>query len=255
MSVVEEIYEQNRKRKLSLVNRRKRPVISLESSFRRAMDSHREGIMIEFKRKSPSGFKGGSISGIESFKALAGMGADAISVLTEPEQFMGSMEDGVMLQDLSIPMLMKDFVCSREMILSGYMHGFDAFLLIADFLDESEIDDLSTYGISLGMDVLIEFHGIESLSRIPEGKGIITGYNRRNLRTLTMEPRELEALQAMSGRKGIRILESGIDRENYQGLTGIGYDGFLVGASILNEPQFFKEIKEGGRNYVGGKNA
>ncbi len=255
MSVVEEIYEQNRKRKLSLVNRRKRPVISLESSFRRAMDSHREGIMVEFKRKSPSGFKGGSISGIESFKALAGMGADAISVLTEPEQFMGSMEDGVMLQDLSIPMLMKDFVCSREMILSGYMHGFDAFLLIADFLDESKIDDLSTYGISLGMDVLIEFHGIESLRKIPEGKGIITGYNRRNLRTLTMEPRELEALQAMSGRKGIRILESGIDRENYPGLTGIGYDGFLVGASILNEPQFFKEIKEGGRNYVGGKNA
>lgn len=255
MSVVEEIYEQNRKRKLSLVNQRKRPVISLESSFRRAMDSHREGIMVEFKRKSPSGFKGGSISGIESFKALAGMGADAISVLTEPEQFMGSMEDGVMLQDLSIPMLMKDFVCSREMILSGYMHGFDAFLLIADFLDESKIDDLSTYGISLGMDVLIEFHGIESLRKIPEGKGIITGYNRRNLRTLTMEPRELEALQAMSGRKGIRILESGIDRENYPGLTGIGYDGFLVGASILNEPQFFKEIKEGGRNYVGGKNA
>ena len=105
------------------------------------------------------------------------------------------------------------------------------------------------------MDVLAEFHDTEALERIPEKAGILVGYNRRNLKSLKMEPNEINAMSMISERKALKILESGIGRDNFQELLETPYNGFLIGASVLNEPKFLKEIKEGESNYVDRKHA
>ncbi len=255
MALVDEIYRKNRMRKFKETGRRKRDVISLEKTIRKLNGETEKGFIIEFKRSSPSGFRGNAVTTPEDFATVVRGYADAISVLTEPDHFHGSMLDGIKLQELGRPMLMKDFICTDDMILAGYRNGFDAVLLIADFLSGNEMDTLSDYALSLGMDVLAEFHDPAALEKIPEKMGILAGYNRRNLRNLEMEPDEMNAADMMNERKALKILESGIGRENFRELYGTPYNGFLIGASVLNEPKFLKEIKEGESNYVDRKHA
>ncbi|MGP6207559.1 indole-3-glycerol-phosphate synthase TrpC [Cuniculiplasma sp. SKW3] len=249
MNVVEAIYKNNGNRKLIGSNMRRRGIISMSKilSERKAMG--RKGFIFEFKRKSPSGFSGEIIRKPQEFMSEIGKSADAISVLTEPENFLGSLEDGIILQHLSKPMLMKDFVDRREMIDSGFRAGFDAFLLISDFLSEEKIFELAEYGMEKGMDVLVEFHSEDGYARIPDMDGIMIGYNRRNLRTLKMEPAEEIAIDLIKSRKCIKVLESGINVSNMRKLIEMPYDAYLIGTSVLNDPKFLKEIKEIEGNY------
>ena len=251
MALVDEIYRKNRTRKFELGSRRIRNTISLEETIKKT----EKGFIIEFKRSSPSGFRGNSVLTPEDFAVIVHEYADAISVLTEPDHFQGSLHDGTELQELGMPILMKDFICTEDMILAGYHNGFDAILLIADFLSGNDMEVLANYALSLKMDVLAEFHDAGALEKIPEKAGILVGYNRRNLRSLRMEPDEMNAMNLMNERKALKILESGIGRENFQELIETPYNGFLIGTSVLNEPELLKEIKEGESNYVDRKHA
>ncbi len=255
MALVDEIYRKNSARKYKLDGRRTRNTISLEGTIKNINKKRKKGFIIEFKRSSPSGFRGNTVLNPEDFAVMVHEYADAISVLTEPDHFNGSLQDGTRLQGMNMPMLMKDFICTEDMILAGYHSGFDAVLLIADFLSGNDMDVLVNYALSLKMDVLAEFHDTKALERIPEKAGILVGYNRRNLKSLKMEPNEINAMSMISERKALKILESGIGRDNFQELLETPYNGFLIGTSVLNEPKFLKEIKEGESNYVDRKHA
>lgn len=249
MNVVETIYKNNGNRKIIESNMRRREIISMSRTLSEKRKKGKKVFIFEFKRKSPSGFSGEIIRKPQEFMSEIGKSADAISVLTEPENFLGSFEDGIVLQDLQKPMLMKDFVDRKEMIDAGFRAGFDAFLLISDFLSEEKIYELASYGMDRGMDVLVEFHSAEGYEKIPYMDGIMIGYNRRNLRTLKMEPEEEIAIDLMKSRKCIKVLESGMNILNMRKLIKMPFDAYLIGTSVLNDRNFLNEIKEIEGNY------
>ena len=249
MNIVEDIYLKNSNRKLINSNMRERGLISMSEMIQQKRKNGRKGFIFEFKRRSPSGFHSEFIREPDTFMKDIGRFADAISVLTEPDNFLGSIQDGLFLQVLGKPMLMKDFIDRREMIDSGYNAGFDAFLLISDFLSEDQIYDLAEYGINRGMDVLVEFHSMDAFQKIPDMERMMVGYNRRNLKTLQMEPDEQSAIDLMKSRRSIRVLESGMDISNIHKLIRMPFDAYLIGTSVLNDRNFLNEIKEIEGNY------
>ena len=236
MSIVEEIYRKNSQRKLITSSMRRRGILSLTKSL---IDSGKEGrhpVIAEFKRSSPSGF---SIpDGMEMhvyFDKILHFGISGISVLTEPDYFHGSYSDLLEASALNIPVLAKDFISSREMILSAYYAGADAILLIADFLSVDQIRLLSGHAIDLGLEVVTEFHSINMLEKCKPDTYSILGYNRRNLSTMQIEDETETVIARIKGMPGIKILESGLDYTNIPPIYRENFSGFLIGTSMLNK--------------------
>lgn len=249
MDVVEQIYKKNEKRNLVSEDMRSRKPISMKN----VLGKGGKRLIIEYKRESPSGFSSPTFSSPEKFAEYVNDYADAFSVLTEPDHFSGNFTDALNLQKLEKPILMKDFIDREEMIETSYNCGFDAILLIADFLPASRLEELAEYAGSMHMDVLAEFHEKEVFDRIPHGRNVICGYNRRNLRTLKMEGKEDQVVDMMA-EHGVKILESGLDRDNFRKLLKMPFDGYLIGTSVLKEPKFVVEIKKEGSDYDDERN-
>ena len=235
MSVVEEIYRKNPKRELITSSMRRRGILSLTKSITDSGKEGRHPVIAEFKRSSPSGF---SIPhGMEMhvyFEKILHFGISGISVLTEPDYFHGSYSDLLEASVLDIPVLAKDFISSREMILSSYYSGADAILLIADFLSEEELRNLSGYAMDLGLEVVTEFHSISMLEKCKPDTYSILGYNRRNLLTMQIEDETKTVITKIKGMPGIKILESGLDYTDIPSLYRENFSGFLIGTSMLN---------------------
>ncbi len=235
MSVVEEIYRKNPKREPITSNMRRRGILSLTKSLTDSGKEGRHPVIAEFKRSSPSGF---SIPhGMEMhvyFEKILHFGISGISVLTEPDYFHGSYSDLLEASVLDIPVLAKDFISSREMILSSYYSGADAILLIADFLSEEELRNLSGYAMDLGLEVVTEFHSISMLEKCKPYTYSILGYNRRNLSTMQIEDETETVITRIKGMPGIKILESGLDYTDIPSLYRENFSGFLIGTSMLN---------------------
>ncbi len=233
-NVVEEIYSRNSGRKPVPLSRTRDP-ISLSGALKRVKESGVTGIIAEFKRSSPSGFKNlNSPDIMKYFHEISGNRRVAgFSVLTEPDYFHGSYGDITRAQKFEIPILDKDFISSSLMVENAFNSGADAILLILDFLPENEVYLLSDYAEEFGMESLIEFHGPELVEKVQKGKKRLFGYNRRNLSTLRMEPEEEEMRAILSKREIELILESGITSEYVQSHDLSAYAGMLIGASIL----------------------
>ncbi len=235
MSVVEHIYERNVFREKFPYSRIRDP-ISLTESLRRKRTGTIPGIIMEYKRSSPSGFHNGSYPYVVEYFTRKISGTTAgISILTEPENFRGSYSDIVAVQGMGYPILDKDFISTESMIESAYNAGADAVLLIMDFLPASMLGKLTEMALKREMEVLAEFHDLKYLERIQPMDHVVYGYNRRNLRTLSMEPQESYVLRHIS-KTGIDIiLESGIDSRYLKENDVSHYFGLLIGASILSD--------------------
>ncbi|MGP6220900.1 indole-3-glycerol-phosphate synthase TrpC [Caldiplasma sukawensis] len=238
------IYERTGKRNHVENNRRERETISLKRSIERASRMGEKHFIMEFKRGSLSGLTGTYIKDPYDFVKIIGPYANAISVLTEPEAFLGSYDDIRFMVGLGIPVLDKDFINDKRMIKSAYNSGADAILLISDFLERSELQELCEYANSLEMDTLVEFHDLKSAEKIPEIDNVIIGYNRRNLRTLKMEGREDDALKIIENRKEVKVLESGISVENFNEMMVKKFQSYLIGTSILVDRNFLNLVKK-----------
>lgn len=233
MNVVDSIYSNNAQRQPVNFSRTREP-ISLIQSLHRIKKTMGPGIIMEYKRRSPSGFMNLKYPSItEYFSENINRRTAGLSVLTEPQHFRGRYEDISACQGLNKPILDKDFISTDIMVRNAYNSGADAILLIMDFLPMDVIKDLVAQSVSLGMEALIEFHDLKFLDRLEPMDHVIYGYNRRNLVTLKMEPQEETVLDFISATGTEIVLESGIDR-NYLDTHDVGkFAGLLIGSSIL----------------------
>lgn len=235
MFSVDQIYKNNGKRK-EFNGKRSRDVLKLSTYIVHRKSSLGFSIIAEFKRKSPSGFRNVDNPEIEGYvNSMVGMGVSGISILTEPEYFGGSYDDIRRIANIGIPVLDKDFIDRKAMVDSAYNAGADCILLIADFLGKESIEYLSGYAADLGMEALVEFHDLDALSRIPEKEEIIIGYNRRNLRTLSMDGRENQIIRELESRGNLLVLESGLDPFNMSRENVRAFDSFLIGEGLLRK--------------------
>ncbi|MDE2970903.1 MAG: indole-3-glycerol-phosphate synthase [Acidobacteriota bacterium] len=204
-------------------------------SFRNAIGGRGAlSVIAEFKRKSPSA---GSIRDDDPgarARAYREAGASAVSVLTDPDAFGGSLAD---LQAASVasglPVLMKDFIVDPVQVRAGWAAGASAVLLIVRCLDDARLRQLHREARSLGLDTLVEVHDARELDRAVALEDAILGINNRDLDTLETDRRRARDLlpRVPSGR--IAVAESGyLEPEHLTELQGRA-DAVLIGTALM----------------------
>jgi indole-3-glycerol phosphate synthase len=199
----------------------------------------KNGIIAEFKRKSPSkGFINKYADVMKTTLGYMQAGASALSVLTDEEFFGGKSEDLRVARTYNFcPVLRKDFILSEYQVIESKSIGADAVLLIAAFLEKDEIKNLSRLAKSLKMEVLFEMHTVEEIEKIP-GEGVIAGVNHRDLKTLEIDLNVSEKIISQLPKDLVKVAESGIKKPaDIFSLRKMGFDGFLVGELFMQNAQ------------------
>ena len=209
-----------------------------------------EGVSLiaEVKRASPSrGALDPGLDAVELAKTYAGCGATAISVLTEPNYFMGSGKD---LEEVKnalphIPILRKDFILEPYQLFESRAWGADAILLIVAILDDTVLKELITLSHKLGMHCLLEVHNETELKRALECDTQLIGINNRNLHTLVVDIDVTKRLRPLIPPELLVVSESGIKgREDMEKLKAWGIDAVLIGAALVTADDVPTKIKE-----------
>jgi indole-3-glycerol phosphate synthase len=164
------------------------------------------------------------------------LGASAISCLTEPEYFAGCLEYiGIIRASCSLPVMMKDFIVDERQIQAGRAFGADAFLLITEMLSLKGLKALYACGKDLGMDCLVEVHGLEGLDKAVAVNAEIIGVNSRDLKTLQVDPLRHEKLAGHIPAHVVKVAESGITSgTRLMELKAFGYDAALIGRAFAD---------------------
>ena len=164
-------------------------------------------------------------------------GANAISILTEPHWFKGDIEYLTQVRRYNqTPLLRKDFIVDEYQIVEALVYGADFILLIAKALSKKELKKLYEYSLHLGLDVLVEIHDKDDLTKAMYCGAEIIGINHRDLKTFKMNMKLCDELIPMIPNGKIIVAESGIDnRETIENLSKIGVDAFLIGEYFMRQ--------------------
>jgi indole-3-glycerol phosphate synthase len=195
-------------------------------------------VIAEIKRASPSrGPIRPDLAVEDLVSSYEEGGACAVSVLTEPEFFAGSLEDLAKARAATtLPLLRKDFILDPYQLLEAKAHGASAVLLIAALLPGDELALLLAETQSLGLDALVEVHDEgEVEAALVAGAGII-GINNRDLRTLVVDLETTSRLAPLVPRDRMLVSESGYTAsDQLSGLPALGVDAVLVGEALVRQ--------------------
>src|SRR5919106_387106 len=193
-------------------------------------------LIAEVKRASPSA---GAIAEEANASVLARAyeagGATAVSVLTEPRHFHGSLADlQAVRSSVSIPVLRKDFVVHPAQIIESRAAGADAVLLIVAALTDPELRALLEAAADVGLATLVETHSDDDLRRALETEAAVIGVNARDLETLEVDVEgALERLGRVPGDR-VGVLESGVlHRTDVDAALAAGASAILVGEALM----------------------
>ena len=193
-------------------------------------------LIAEVKRASPSaGVIADDVNPSVLARGYEAGGATAISVLTEPRHFHGSLADlQAVRSSVSLPVLRKDFSLHPSQLIEARASGADAVLLIVAALTDAELQMLVSVAHDLGLATLVETHSDEDLRRALQTDAKLIGVNARDLETLEVD---VEAALAQVGRvpdDRIAVLESGIStRANVDAALEAGASAILVGEALM----------------------
>lgn len=199
----------------------------------------RLNLIAECKRRSPSrGVLRAAYDPVEIAKGYEAAGASAISILTEPTFFDGSLEHLAAVRSaVSRPLLRKDFVVDTWQLLEARAAGADAVLLIVSALSDADLRMLDTSARSLGLAALVEVHSEEELDRALSMGARIVGVNNRNLRTLEVDVELSSRLADRIPSEVVAVSESGLRTAgDLTALAARGFDAFLVGERFMTRP-------------------
>ncbi|WP_322549896.1 indole-3-glycerol phosphate synthase TrpC [Flavobacterium psychraquaticum] len=194
------------------------------------------GIIAEHKRRSPSKDIINNNHSVEDVVlGYQNAGACGISVLTDAKYFGGSLDDLLLAKaTVNIPLLRKEFIVDEYQILEAKAHGADVILLIASVLTREEIKNLSEFGQSLGLEILLEVHNLEELEKSIVPSLDMIGVNNRNLKTFEVNLDYSKQLASKIPDDFVKISESGISSvEVVKELQQYGYQGFLMGEHFM----------------------
>ncbi|MGH2912120.1 MAG: indole-3-glycerol phosphate synthase TrpC [Solirubrobacteraceae bacterium] len=207
--------------------------------FREALARPGIGVIAEFKRRSPSAGTLREDAKLEDIVAAYERGgASALSVLTEEPNFAGSLDDLKLARaSCGLPILRKDFVLDPYQLYEARLAGADAVLLIVAALDQPTLTSLHELATTISLDVLVEVHDREELSRAAAAGAKLIGVNNRDLRDFTVDiQRTFELLDAMPP-DAIVVSESGIvHAEQVAELERRGVAAVLVGETLMRAP-------------------
>ena len=174
-------------------------------------------------------------------QAYAEGGACAISVLTEPTNFLGSLENAKIARAAGLPVLRKDFIFDERQL---YEVQSDLVLLIAAL--GIDLDRFIEAARSLGMEPLVEVHTEEELEAALRTDATVIGINNRNLSTLDVDLTVFERLAPRAREAGVFLVaESGVhSRADAERMMAAGADALLVGTELMSQPKRLEEINQ-----------
>tara|TARA_B100001250_G_scaffold401643_1_gene413769 strand:- start:102 stop:848 length:747 start_codon:yes stop_codon:yes gene_type:complete len=207
-----------------------------KGKFKDNISSKDEAIIAEIKKASPSaGVIEEDFNPIKKAMEYEAFGASALSILTEEDFFMGSVDNLKEVKKItSLPILRKDFMIDEYQLYESKLIGADCILLIASILSDQQMEDFVNISIKLKLDYLIEVHDENELKRVEHFEDALIGVNNRNLKTFEVDLDNSVRLRDFFKQENIFIAESGIkSREdmNYLKLNNIKV--FLIGESLM----------------------
>lgn len=204
-------------------------------SLAEALRSHAPSVIAEIKRSSPSAGAIASPDPAEQARAYTDAGAAAISVLTEPRHFHGSLDDLRAVRAVTdLPVLRKDFLVDVSQVVEARAAGADAVLLITACLTDQELIAMLAASAEWGMEALVETHAPADLARALATDAQIIGVNARDLETLDVDPERALAQLAQIPPDRIAVMESGIStRAQVVAAVNAGASGILIGEALM----------------------
>ena len=217
--------------------------------FERQLEGADMNFICEVKRASPS--KGLIVTDfpyLDIARAYEEAGAAAISVLTEPEFFLGSDE---YLREISaavtVPCLRKDFMLDEYQIFEAKLLGASAVLLICAILDRETVKRYLELCDSLGLSALVEVHNEKEMYSAIEAKARVIGVNNRNLKDFTVDIGNSCRLRELAPPSTIFVAESGIKTAaDVATLRNGGVNAVLVGETLMrakNKKMMLQELR------------
>jgi indole-3-glycerol phosphate synthase len=195
-------------------------------------------VIAECKAASPSaGAIVGKYDPVAQARLYEKGGAGAVSVLTDQEFFKGCLADMKKVrEEISLPVLRKDFILTEAQVYESVAAGADAFLLIVAALTDDELKRLYDLGRTLQSDVLVEVHDLAEMDRALEIDADIIGINNRNLHTFVVDLKTTEELASEIPSDCLGISESGIrTKEDVKIVTLQGIHCLLVGETLMKD--------------------
>ena len=243
MTVLDQIVEATRE---DVARRRAEvPVAELERAlaarddrpFSEALTRPGVSLIAEHKRRSPSAGvirEGASVGDV--VRAYERGGAAALSILTEPAHFGGSLADLREARAASeLPILRKDFIVDRYQVFESAAAGADAILLIVAAVDRDQLAALHAEALGLDLDVVVEVHDERELTSALEViDADVIGINNRDLSDFSVDTqRTFDLLADVPAGKTV-VAESGFwSREQLDELERVGVDAVLIGEALM----------------------
>lgn len=217
------------------------------SALRGKIEQGQAGVIAEIKKASPSkGVIRADFDPVAIAQSYQRGGAACLSVLTDVDFFQGA--DQYLQQARAatqLPVIRKDFMVDRYQIAESRALGADCILLIVAALTPEQLQDLNSYALELGLDVLIEVHNTEELELALCLPNILVGINNRDLHSFDVSLETTFALLEHIPDGKIVITESGIHtRENVAAMQQRGVNGFLIGESFMRADEPGQKLSE-----------
>ncbi len=178
-------------------------------------------------------------------------GATGISVLTDPDNFEGSLNAlAEVSQNGNVPTIMKDIIVSPKQLLAGRRAGASAVVLISELfsqgLADSHLEEMIIKARRLGLEAIVEANSPQEFANLSKYKPDVFGINNRNLSTFEIDLSTTERILAgHSEVDGPILSESGIESSrDIKRLRAAGADAFLVGTSVMKSADIQEKVKE-----------
>lgn len=214
--------------------------------FYKALQTKEMAFICEVKRASPSkGVITEEFDYLDIAKQYEKAGANAISCLTEPYYFLGKDEYLKQIaENVSIPVLRKDFTVSEYMIYESKLLGASAILLICSILKEGQLKEYLELAHSLGLSALVEARTEEEVKKAVDVGAKIIGINNRDLESFHIDMNQSQKLRNIVPENCIFVSESGIQTpEDVIKLKEIGTNAVLVGETLMRAENKIQTLK------------
>lgn len=213
--------------------------------FEAALKKEDIAFICEVKKASPSkGLIAPDFPYVHIARDYEAAGADAISVLTEPEYFLGSDDYlSAVKRAVSIPVIRKDFTIDPYQIYEARIIGADAVLLICALLDTEALTEYIRIADRLGLSALVEAHDAAEVCSALEAGARVIGVNNRNLKTFEVDIKNSARLRQLVPEHIIFVSESGIKTPgDIVALRKNGTDAVLIGETLMRSSRKAEEL-------------
>ena len=214
--------------------------------FERALKKKGICFICEIKRASPSkGIIAPYFPYMDIAKEYERAGADAISVLTEPYFFQGSETYlHEIQQEVSVPILRKDFIIDPYQLCETKILGASAVLLICSLLNVQTLREYISVCDELGRSAMVEAHNERELDNALTAGARVIGVNNRNLKDFTLNMDNSITLRKLVPDSVLFVAESGIRDENdIARLEQAGVNGVLIGETLMRSTNTVKMLQ------------